>query len=218
MTMGELAAVLDDEYDESVVSQVEASTLSLSLDGLVHAARILSVSADYLLGLTAVPNAPVHLAPELADIVIIPGDRNYIGWDGDVEFVEVGLPFSATFLSFHGIDPARARAFRVAHSSVPGFIPHGAHIVVDYAGTELNEKNIYLASRHRSLELGRFRLDAAPYFWNSRRRETGRWRRNARGFNVVGMVCWSSTFFDRGETFIPDPDECEGDITMWERR
>lgn len=43
---------MGDRYDHSVISAVENDRSSLRLHGLVQAARVLGVSADWLLGLT----------------------------------------------------------------------------------------------------------------------------------------------------------------------
>ena len=55
MTQAELAAALGERYDQSVVSAVERDRTALRLEGAVRAARALSVSLDYLVGLTDDP-------------------------------------------------------------------------------------------------------------------------------------------------------------------
>lgn len=47
-----LAEAMGPRYDQTMISHLENGRTRLTLDGLVAAARALSVSTDYLLGLT----------------------------------------------------------------------------------------------------------------------------------------------------------------------
>ena len=205
MTLDELAASLGDGYDEGLLARVEANTASLPVAGLVKAVRQLNVSADYLLGFTDDPDAPAQIAPELAQVVFIPGEEDYAGWDGDVEFVETPFPFSTQSLAERVLDHTETRIFHVVHSSVVPIIPDDAYILVDYTRREPNDTDIFLIRQHRSLELGWFRIHGRVSFWNNRRRDSGRRTRTNRGLNVIGIVCWTSKFLDRGDTYIGAP-------------
>ena len=145
ITQTELAVALGDRYTQSMISQVENGHSSLLIDGLVNAAKELNVATDYLLGLIDDPAPSAHIAHELSEIVWIRGDRDLMGRDGDVEFLEVAIPFSTRSLAEHKLDPAMAKTFRVRRSSIARLIPDGAYIVVDYSKRESNERDIFLA-------------------------------------------------------------------------
>ena len=78
----QLALKLGDRYDRSMIGHVEHNRSELLVDGLTEAARVLEVSADYLLGLTDDPTPSAELATKvglLADDVALadpgPGAR-----------------------------------------------------------------------------------------------------------------------------------------------
>ena len=62
LTQAELGAGMGERYDQKAVSAVECGRSGLKLDGLVNVAKMLTVSIDYLLGLTDDPTPTPKLA------------------------------------------------------------------------------------------------------------------------------------------------------------
>ena len=155
MSQRQLAAEMGGRYDQTIVSRVETGKSGFLGEGLVRAAEILSVSIDYLLGLTNDPT-PSHILADLSneekanalDVVPIPkvaaivgdgrGEENY-----DETILE-RLPFSRRLLTDLGINPEGCHFAVHQGAGMEPTLPDGCTILVDPHSREFRDGGIFL--------------------------------------------------------------------------
>lgn len=154
---------MGDRYDHTVISAVENNRSSLRLHGLVRAAKVLSVSTDYLLGLTDDPAptpgrpnpTPVsdldagHLAPrDIPAARPVPVRELAAAAGGgalDLDETIVGyLYFRLDWLDQHALDPSQCDVIRVSGESMEPTLPEGCSILVDRARRRRRHDRIYV--------------------------------------------------------------------------
>ena len=138
LTQVELAVALGDRYNQQMISHVERGRSSLLVDGLVSVSKELSVSADYLVGLTEDP-VPSDLV-SIQQFEGITGARQ-----GNVSLSKLErFPVSSNFLTNHKIDPHNARFIEVRGQSMYPTVPQGSVALVDKDRKWLKHNLIYL--------------------------------------------------------------------------
>ncbi len=158
LAQADLAAVLN--RDRSTITKVEAGRRGLLVGGLAKIAETLSVSTDYLLGLTDDPTPAADLAEGLAALADPEQalDVDHVGTNtvraaagsGAMVFDETQtgrLAFQRSWLRRHGIDHKRACVITVAGHSMEPTLPDGCSVLVDYQRREPRDGRIYVLRR-----------------------------------------------------------------------
>ena len=161
----ELAAEMGDRYDQTMISHVESGRSGLVAEGIAQAARALSVSTDYLLGLTSNATPAAALEARLAEIDDWPASGNEDNGSVldryPVEVVEVAaaagsgaavldetpigrLWFRRSWLRRHTINPVNCNIISVRGDSMDPTLPDGCSILVDRSRRELHTDRIYV--------------------------------------------------------------------------
>ena len=164
----ELAVALGDRYNQQMVSMVESGQRQLRLPGLAAAARELSVSTDYLLGLTDNPTPSVQLDTELTDararlselddaaalaapaeegqhvdvLEVAPAAGSGAVIEG--ERVTGRIKCRRTWLRRHGLVADNCRVLTVAGESMEPTLPDGCSMLVNRAQRRLRDGRIFV--------------------------------------------------------------------------
>ena len=151
MRQADLAAALGTRYDHSVISRVERNLSALLADGLAKAAKVLGVSADYLLGLTDNPTPSARLLPALVPashgtgVVALRDVRAAAGWGAVVESEPVigHMAFPRRWLERHRLQPDRCSVIEVIGDSMEPFLEDGSWILVDHGRNALVSGRVF---------------------------------------------------------------------------
>ena len=165
----ELGVAMGDRYDQKAVSAVECGRNGLRLDGLANAAKELSVSTDWLLGLTDDPRPATDLLSYIDNLAHMTTEQrngsavltDSSATDCPVRVLEVAsvvggcaevyeetpigaLWFREDWLRERGINAILCNVIRVAGDSMEPTLPNGCLILVDRGRRVLHNRGIYV--------------------------------------------------------------------------
>ena len=166
MTQSELGAVFD--KTGSLVTKIETGHSGLRWPALAKVARVLRVSADWLIGLTDDPTPSQDRVDGscLIDFVPVHGLVTIAGVSkGTVYTTDSGvIPFRRSWLDQNEIDRKAANVFRVHGDSMAPTLTDGAAILVDYKRNNLREGGIFVFKHGESLLVKRAHFDGGWWF------------------------------------------------------
>ena len=175
----DLATALGDGYSQSLISEVESGRKSLRFKGAVAVAQELSVSLDYLAGLTDDPTPAgqrngAMTAREPSPAYALNGEATPVR---HIELVELAaaagsgaevydetvvsrLAFRHDWLTQRGIDPRHCHVISVQGDSMEPTLPDGSSILVDRNRREPQEDRIFVLRTEDGLVVKRLARDA----------------------------------------------------------
>ena len=216
----ELAVALGDRYDQTMISAVECGRSALRFDGAVKAAQTLSVSLDYLAGLTDDPTPSAQLAARLSELddpaarpaavttgggSVLPFARPGISpvplvegaliaagaaAAADNEYLLSYVPFREDWLRRHGLNPERCRVIEVVGDSMEPTLENGAVILVDFQRTTRHSSKIFAVRTEDGPVVKRLRHEDDGW-WLVSDNEAYAPRPWPRDAAVLGQVMWT---------------------------
>jgi phage repressor protein C with HTH and peptisase S24 domain len=195
LTQAELGAVLD--RTGGLIGKVETGHSGLLWTSLGTVARVLHVSADWLLGLTNDPKPADERVVDdsLVDYVPVHRSATIAGaTKGNVFAQDSGvIPFRRAWLDLEGIDPDAANVFRVHGDSMEPTLTHGSAILVDYQRKDLRQGGIFVFKQGASLLVKRANFDWSWWF-TSDNPKYGRIALREEAY-IFGEVKWNGRVF-----------------------
>ena len=166
LTQTELGVAVD--RTGSHITKVETGHSGLPWAVLARVARVLHVSADWLIGLTDNPMPADERAADqcLLDFVPVHKSTAIAGVAKGTVYAQDGgvVPFRRGWLDLEGIDPDAANVFRVHGESMEPTLIQGSAILVDYQRTELREDGIFVFKQGAALLVKRAHFDNGWWF------------------------------------------------------
>ena len=194
-TQARLASEIDERYDPSMISHVEAGRATLHFDALVKAARALDVSIDYLAGLTEDPSpADDRSRSSSSRLQRVPLRTPTSAENGplDIESAPIigHLAFRHEWLKAHGMRADACSAIEVADDAMEPTLQVGAWVLLDHRRTRRQGNAIFALQIDNELSIRRAVYSDQDWLLasdNPKVRDS-EWPTSAR---VVGQIVWT---------------------------
>ena len=177
----DLAVALGGAHTQQMISLVERGSRGLRPGDIAKAAKELSTSADYLLGLTDDPTPPssrtnqVHAVADTKEKYEVDPDETIYrldevaaaagsGAESYDETVTAKVPFRSSWLRRNRINPRHCHLIRVLGDSMEPTLPSGCQVMVDHSRRELRDGRIYVMRTENGLVVKRVKQNAQGWW------------------------------------------------------